>query len=82
MIPFRHPDSFRLHLERGPKQKPLCMNQLSHVFTTTRVPGEFIDEIVRFAPKLHAVVLRKNQFYYLPLVDETYIHPIPAILIQ
>ncbi|XP_071941024.1 carnitine O-palmitoyltransferase 1, liver isoform-like [Antedon mediterranea] len=52
---------------------PFCMNQYKRVFSTTRVPGDEIDELVhtKFSDSKYIVVNRKGVMYKLDIFDSS-----------
>ncbi|XP_064645349.1 carnitine O-palmitoyltransferase 1, liver isoform-like isoform X2 [Lineus longissimus] len=50
---------------------PLCMNQYERAFSTTRIPGEDIDELVHYdsAVSKHIIVKAKGLLYKLDMFD-------------
>ncbi|XP_077993056.1 carnitine O-palmitoyltransferase 1, muscle isoform-like isoform X2 [Glandiceps talaboti] len=50
---------------------PLCMNQYERAFSTVRIPGEEMDELVHYDSfdSKHIVVLRKGFYYKLDMYD-------------
>lgn len=51
------------------KTIPLCMAQYERVFSTTRVPGENVDELVKFSTSKHLIVNRQGLYYVLDVYD-------------
>ncbi len=49
---------------------PLDMSQFQHLFQTTRVPKNGIDEIKKFPDAKHVLVIRKGHFYVVPALDD------------
>jgi carnitine O-acetyltransferase len=54
------------------KDKPLCMNQYTKIFGTTRVPGEKADSVVSQYPTTakHIIVLIKNQIFKVDVYSD------------
>ncbi|XP_070535629.1 carnitine O-palmitoyltransferase 1, liver isoform-like isoform X2 [Ptychodera flava] len=50
---------------------PLCMNQYERAFSTVRIPGEEMDELVHYDSyeSKHIVVMRKGLYYKLDMYD-------------
>jgi carnitine O-acetyltransferase len=47
---------------------PLCMDQYRRLFSTTRVPGDTVDEIVQYPASVsrHITVIRRGMYYVVP----------------
>lgn len=54
------------------KDAPLCMNQYTKIFGTTRVPGEFCDTLVHQYPTSasHIIVLTRNKIFKVDVLGE------------
>lgn len=54
------------------RKTPLCMSSYKHLFNSTRVPASPLDVAKVYEPAKHehVVVVRKNKFYEVPVVDE------------
>ncbi|ORY66937.1 Choline/Carnitine o-acyltransferase-domain-containing protein [Leucosporidium creatinivorum] len=54
------------------KKTPLCMASYKYLFNATRLPTAPVDTARKYDPDTHnhVVVVRKNKFYEVPVVDE------------
>ncbi|ELT93902.1 hypothetical protein CAPTEDRAFT_215687 [Capitella teleta] len=46
---------------------PLCMNGYRFIFNCSRVPGEYVDSLVRYAGKKHIIVIRDGKYYSMDM---------------
>lgn len=55
------------------RKTPLCMASYKYLFNATRLPTSPIDTAKIYDPNQnnHVVVVRKNKFYEVPVVDES-----------
>lgn len=53
------------------RKKPLCMDQSTRIFATTRIPGDKVpDHLVSHPTSRHIVVMRKDQIYAVEVIDQ------------
>ncbi|GAA5896780.1 hypothetical protein JCM6882_005033 [Rhodosporidiobolus microsporus] len=54
------------------RKTPLCMSSYKYLFNATRLPTPKVDSAKIYDPETHnhVVVVRKNKFYEVPVVDE------------
>ena len=55
------------------RKTPLCMSSYKYLFNATRLPTAPSDTAKIYDPEQHnhVVVVRKNKFYEVPVVDES-----------
>lgn len=53
------------------RKTPLCMASYKYLFNATRLPTAPVDTARKYDPDMHnfVVVVRKNKFYEVPVVD-------------
>ena len=66
------PNSQQLEPEMA-RKTPLCMSSYKYLFNATRLPTAPSDTAKIYDPEQHnhVVVVRKNKFYEVPVVDES-----------
>jgi len=54
------------------RKTPLAMSSYKYLFNATRLPTPGVDSAMKFDPATnnHVVVVRKNKFYQVPVVDQ------------
>ena len=53
------------------KEMPLCMNQYKNIFSSMRVPHQDKDEFKISSNRQHIVVMHKQRFYKINMLDES-----------
>jgi len=69
MVEFAHSQQLEPEMAR---KTPLCMASYKYLFNATRLPTAPSDTAKIYDPNAHnhVVVVRKNKFYEVPVVDE------------
>ncbi len=54
------------------RKTPLAMSSYKYLFNATRLPTPNVDSAQKYDPNTHnhIVVVRKNKFYEVPVVDD------------
>ncbi len=52
------------------KEKPLCMNQYSNVFSSTRIPRKNADEFKVSSVRTHIIIMCSQRMFKLNILDE------------
>lgn len=60
------------------RDTPLCMDQYRHIFATARIPDRPVDRVETYTDSRHIVVLCREQFFVVQVVDDSDQHAIPA----